>query len=81
MSSGRPFPIRLFVWSWLLVAAGLGHACIGRIAASRAIDPSLTWLEPHEATAPRTIAVSYPRHRPLTATARSLITAIRGQAA
>jgi DNA-binding transcriptional LysR family regulator len=64
-----------------LVAAGLGHACIGRIAASRAIDPSLTWLEPHEATAPRTIAVSYPRHRPLTATARSLITAIRGQAA
>ena len=64
-----------------LVAAGLGHACIGRIAASRAIDPSLTWLEPHEATAPRTIAVSYPRHRPLTATARSLITAIRDQAA
>jgi DNA-binding transcriptional LysR family regulator len=64
-----------------LVAAGLGHACIGRIAASRAIDPSLTWLEPHEPTAPRTIAVSYPRHRPLTATARSLITAIRGQAA
>jgi len=64
-----------------LVAAGLGHACIGRIAASRAIDPSLTWLEPHEPAAPRTIAVCYPRHRPLTATARSLITAIRDQAA
>jgi len=63
-----------------LVAAGLGHACIGRIAASRAIDPSLTWLEPHEPAAPRTIAVCYPRHRPLTATARSLITAIRDQA-
>ena len=29
-----------------LVAAGLGHACIGRIAARRAIDSSLTWLAP-----------------------------------
>ena len=29
-----------------LVAAGLGHACIGRVAASRAVDPALTWLEP-----------------------------------
>src|SRR6516165_707395 len=64
-----------------LVAAGLGHACIGRVAASRAIDPALTWLEPHEPAAPRMIALCYPRHRPVTATARSLITAIRGQAA
>jgi DNA-binding transcriptional LysR family regulator len=64
-----------------LVAAGLGHACIGRVAASRAIDPALTWLEPQEPTAPRMIALCYPRHRPLTATARSLITAIRAQAA
>ena len=64
-----------------LVAAGLGHACIGRVAASRAVDPVLTWLEPDEATARRTIAVCYPRHRPLTATARTLITAIRAQAA
>jgi DNA-binding transcriptional LysR family regulator len=64
-----------------LVAAGLGHACIGRVAASRAIDPALTWLQPHESSAPRTIAVCYPRHRPVTATARSLITAIRAQAA
>ena len=63
-----------------LVAAGLGHACIGRVAASRAVDPMLTWLEPDEATARRTIAVCYPRHRPLTATARTLITAIRSQA-
>ena len=62
-----------------LVAAGLGHACIGRVAASRAVDPMLTWLEPDEATARRTIAVCYPRHRPLTATARTLITAIRSQ--
>jgi|SRR5580692_1316678 DNA-binding transcriptional LysR family regulator len=64
-----------------LVAAGLGHACIGRVAASRAVDPALTWLEPDEATAQRTIAVCYARHRPLTATARTLITAIRAQAA
>src|SRR5579864_2965332 len=64
-----------------LVAAGLGHACIGRAAASRAVDPALTWLEPHDAGAPRTIALCYPRDRPVTATARSLITAIRAQAA
>jgi len=51
------------------------------VAARRAIDPALTWLEPHEPAAPRTIAVCYPRHRPVTATARSLITAIRAQAA
>ena len=64
-----------------LVAAGLGHACIGRVAASRAIDPALTWLEPGEPPAPRTIALCHSRHRPVTATARSLISAIRGQAA
>jgi DNA-binding transcriptional LysR family regulator len=64
-----------------LVAAGLGHACIGRVAASRAVDPSLTWLEPHEPTAPRTIVLCYPRDRPVSATARSLITAIRTRAA
>jgi DNA-binding transcriptional LysR family regulator len=64
-----------------LVAAGLGHACIGRVAASRAVDPSLTWLEPDESPPPRTIALCYPRHRPVSATARSLISAIRAQAA
>jgi DNA-binding transcriptional LysR family regulator len=64
-----------------LVAAGLGHACIGRVAASRAVDPGLTWLEPHDPAAPRIIALCYPRHRPVTATARSLITSIRAQAA
>src|SRR6516164_5862459 len=63
-----------------LVAAGLGHACIGRAAASRAIDAALTWLEPREPLAARTIALCYPRHRPLAATARSLIAAIRAQA-
>jgi len=60
-----------------LVAAGLGHACIGRVAASRAVDPVLTWLEPHEPPTPRMIALCYPRHRPVSATARSLISAIR----
>jgi DNA-binding transcriptional LysR family regulator len=59
------------------VAAGLGHACIGRVVAGGAVDPSLTWLEPHEAPPTRTIALCYARHRPMTATARTLITAIR----
>jgi DNA-binding transcriptional LysR family regulator len=64
-----------------LAAAGLGHACIGRVAAGRAVDPALTWLEPGDALASRTIALCYPRDRPVTATARSLIRAIRAQAA
>ena len=64
-----------------LVAAGLGHACIGRVAAGRAVDPALTWLEPDEVMARRTIVLCSARHRPLTATARTLITAIRSQAA
>jgi DNA-binding transcriptional LysR family regulator len=63
-----------------LVAAGLGHACIGRLAATRTIDPALTWLLPDEPSAPRTIALCYPRHRPITATARSLIAAILAHA-
>lgn len=64
-----------------LVAAGLGHACIGRLAASRAIDSALTWLAPDEPGVPRTIALCYPRHRPVSATARSLIAAILAHAA
>jgi DNA-binding transcriptional LysR family regulator len=64
-----------------LVAAGLGHACIGRLAASRAIDPALTWLAPGEQGVPsRTIALCYPRHRQVSATAHSLIAAIRAHA-
>jgi DNA-binding transcriptional LysR family regulator len=63
-----------------LVAAGLGHACIGRLAASRAVDPSLTWLWPRDFLSPRKIALCYPRQRPMTATARALIAAIRRQA-
>jgi LysR family carnitine catabolism transcriptional activator len=63
-----------------LVAAGLGHACIGRLAASRAVDPALTWLIPREPLALREIVLCYPRRRRLSATARALITAIRAQA-
>jgi DNA-binding transcriptional LysR family regulator len=63
-----------------LAAAGLGHACIGRVAASRAVDPVLTWLEPHETTGRRTMTLCYPRHRPLTPTVSTLIAAIREQA-
>jgi DNA-binding transcriptional LysR family regulator len=62
-----------------LVAAGLGHACIGRLAARRAIDPALTWLSPREPLGKREIALCYPRRRQMTATALALITAIRAQ--
>src|SRR5205085_6698795 len=40
-----------------LVAAGLGHACIGRLAARRAVDSSLTWLAPPDILSPRTVAL------------------------
>lgn len=60
-----------------LVAAGLGHACIGRLAARRAIDSSLTWLAPHETLTPRQIALCYPRHRELTGAVAALISAVR----
>jgi len=64
-----------------LVAAGLGHACIGRLAARRAVDPALTWLSPREPLSKREIVLCYPRRRPMTATALALVTAIRAQAA
>jgi len=63
-----------------LVAAGLGHACIGRLAARRAVDSSLTWIAPRDILSPRTIALCYPRHRQMTAASRALIAAIRAQA-
>jgi DNA-binding transcriptional LysR family regulator len=63
-----------------LVAAGLGHACIGRLAAARAADPSLTWLAPRELLKPRQLALCYPRRRQLTATVLDLVEAIRAHA-
>ena len=43
-----------------LVAAGYGHACLDRLGASGAVEPSLTWLEPREILIPRTIALCHP---------------------
>ena len=40
-----------------LVAAGLGHACIGRLAARRAVDPALTWLPLRQTLIPREIVL------------------------
>jgi len=62
-----------------LVAAGLGHACIGRLAAERAIDPSLTWLAPPDILSPRTVALCHPRRRDLADAARALSGALRAQ--
>ena len=62
-----------------LVAAGLGHACVGRLAARRAIDPALTWLAPPDILTPRTVALCHPRRRHLAQAARSLATALREQ--
>jgi DNA-binding transcriptional LysR family regulator len=62
-----------------LVAAGLGHACIGRLAARRAIDPALTWLEPPDILTPRTVALCHPRQRHLAEAALALSSALRAQ--
>ena len=62
-----------------LVAAGLGHACVGRLAASRAIDPSLTWLAPPDVLTPRTVALCHPRRRDLAEAAGALSAALRAQ--
>src|SRR5215472_13690667 len=62
-----------------LVAAGLGHACIGRLAGRRAVDSSLTWLSPSDALSSRQVALCYPRQRPMTAASRALAAAIRRQ--
>jgi DNA-binding transcriptional LysR family regulator len=62
-----------------LVAAGLGHACVGRLAAQRAIDSSLTWLEPPDVLSTRTVALCHPRRRDLAEAARALSAALRAQ--
>jgi DNA-binding transcriptional LysR family regulator len=62
-----------------LVAAGLGDACVGRLAARRAIDPSLAWLAPPDILFPRTIALCHPRRRDLADAAQALSAALRAQ--
>ena len=62
-----------------LVAAGYGHACLDRLGASGAVEPSLTWLEPREILLPRTIALCLPRHRDLNLVAVTLMDSVRTQ--
>jgi DNA-binding transcriptional LysR family regulator len=62
-----------------LVAAGYGHACLDRLGASGAVEPSLTWIAPKEILIPRTIALSHPRHRDPSASAVILMDAVRSQ--
>jgi DNA-binding transcriptional LysR family regulator len=62
-----------------LVAAGYGHACLDRLGAAGAIEPSLTWLEPKEILIPRTIALCHPRRRDASGAAVILMDAVRAQ--
>jgi DNA-binding transcriptional LysR family regulator len=62
-----------------LVAAGYGHACLDRLGASGAVEPSLTWLEPKEILIPRTIALCHPRRRDPSGSALILMDAVRTQ--
>jgi DNA-binding transcriptional LysR family regulator len=62
-----------------LVAAGYGHACLDRLGASGAVEPSLTWLEPKETLIPRTIALCHPRRRDPSAAALTLMETVRSQ--
>jgi DNA-binding transcriptional LysR family regulator len=62
-----------------LVASGYGHACIDRLSAASAVEPSLTWIEPAEILIPRTIALCLPRRRDLSGSALMLIDAVRRQ--
>ncbi len=62
-----------------LVAAGLGHACVGRLAAERAVDPALTWLAPPDILTRRIVALCHPRRRDLADAARALSAALRAQ--
>ncbi|HEY3729215.1 MAG TPA: LysR family transcriptional regulator [Solirubrobacteraceae bacterium] len=62
-----------------LVAAGYGHACLDRLGATGAVEPALTWVEPKEILIPRTIALCHPRHRDPSASALTVMEAIRSQ--
>lgn len=62
-----------------LVAAGYGHACLDRLGASGAVEPSLTWVEPKEILIPRRIALCHPRRREPSTPALILSDAVRAQ--
>ncbi|HWE09925.1 MAG TPA: LysR family transcriptional regulator [Solirubrobacteraceae bacterium] len=62
-----------------LVAAGYGHACLDRLGASGAVEPSLTWIEPKEILIPRTIALCHPRRRDPSVPALLLMESVRSQ--
>ncbi|MFZ0090880.1 MAG: LysR family transcriptional regulator [Solirubrobacteraceae bacterium] len=62
-----------------LVAAGYGHACLDRLGASGAVEPSLTWLEPKEILIPRTIALCRPRRQDPSGPALTLMDSVRAQ--
>jgi DNA-binding transcriptional LysR family regulator len=62
-----------------LVAAGLGDACIGRVAAQHAVDPALTWIAPAESLIDRRIVLLSPRNREPSAAALTLVETIRSR--
>ncbi len=62
-----------------LVAAGLGAACVGRLAALHTIDPLLTWRSLREQVLQRTVYLCYPRHREVSGLVHSLVMVIRDQ--
>jgi DNA-binding transcriptional LysR family regulator len=62
-----------------LVAAGYGHACLDRLGAAGAVEPSLTWIAPKEILIPRTIALCHPRRRDPSGSALTLMDAVRTQ--
>lgn len=63
-----------------LVSAGLGHACVGRMAARRAVDPLLTWLEPPDTLSPRRVDLCHPRGHDLADAAHALSSVLRAEA-
>ncbi len=62
-----------------LVAAGLGVACVGRLAAAHTVDPLLTWRSIREQVLHRTVYLCYPRHREVGGAVHALMAAVRAQ--
>jgi len=62
-----------------MVAAGLGHACLGLLAARHAVDPALTWLIPRESVRERRYWLCYSRRRALSPTVQALASVIRAE--